>query len=92
MAVATVVPASRAARVGRGAAAPVMATQTTSAGRAAISQAASSPTPQPAGTSASGSGATSAARPTPRRSTRGAKPGRVAAGDGSHHLEAVGEA
>jgi len=46
VAVATVVPASMAANVGRSAAAPVMATQTTSAGMAASSQAASRPTPQ----------------------------------------------
>ncbi len=47
VAVATVVPASMAARVGRSAAAPVMATQTTSAGMAASSHAASRPIPQP---------------------------------------------
>ena len=47
VAVATVAPASIAASVGRRAAAPVIATQTTSASMAAISQAASMPTAQP---------------------------------------------
>ena len=74
VAVATVVPASMAANVGRSAAAPVMATQTTSAGMAASSQAASRPTPQLWGTSIPGSGATTATRAAPKRSASARKP------------------
>src|ERR1700722_1673364 len=65
VAVATVAPASTAASVGRSAAAPVMATHTTSASIAAISQAASMPTAQPGGSEAPAAGFTSAIRLTP---------------------------
>ena len=67
VAVATVRPASIAASVGRIAAAPVIATQTTSASIAAISQAASIPLAHPEGSPADASGYTRAVRATLNR-------------------------
>src|SRR5476649_1330496 len=67
VAVATVLPASIAASVGCSAAAPVMATQTTSASMAAMSHAASSPEAQPDGSSSPAGGVTTAVRVTPNR-------------------------
>ena len=69
VAMATSVPASRAARVGRRAAAPLIPTQTTSAGTAATSHAAAIPVPQPGGSAAPGGGATTAAWRRRKRST-----------------------
>ena len=74
VAVATRRPASRAASVGRSAAAPVIATQTTSASIAAMSHAASIPDAQPGGSVAFASGATTAMRGPANRSATTARP------------------
>ena len=91
VAVATVAPASIAASVGRIAAAPVIATQTTSASIAAISQAASMPDcaavrPCSIRVAVHERGAADA-EPRGDRGERSA----VTAGNGAHQLEAVRE-